>query len=73
MQAKLIAVGSETACILPKEVLERLHAKEGDTLVLSETKDGIVLSVADEEYRKQMAIAEDVMRRYHNTLRELAK
>ena len=73
MQAKLITVGSETACILPNEVLERLHAKEGDTLVVTETKDGIMLSPVDEEYRKQMAIAEDVMRRYHNTLRELAK
>jgi putative addiction module antidote len=73
MQAKLIAVGSETACILPKEVLERLHAKEGDTLVVTETTDGVMLSPADEEYRKQMAIAEDIMRRYSNTLRELAK
>ena len=73
MEAKLIAIGSETACILPKEVLERLHAKEGDTLVLTETTGGVMLSPADEEYRKQMALAEDIMRRYDNTLRELAK
>jgi putative addiction module antidote len=73
MQAKLISVGSETACILPKEVLERLHAKEGDTLEVTETKDGVVLSAADEEFRKKMAIVDDIMRRYDNTLRELAK
>ena len=73
MQAKLITVGSETACILPKEALERLHAKEGDALVVTETAEGIMLSPADEEYKKQMAIAEDIMRRYSNTLRELAK
>jgi putative addiction module antidote len=73
MQAKLITVGTETACILPKEVLERLHAKDGDTLLMTETADGIMLSPADDEYRKQMALADDIMRRYHNTLRELAK
>jgi putative addiction module antidote len=73
MQAKLITVGSETACILPKEALERLHAKEGDTLVVTETPDGIMLSPDDKEYRKQMAIAEDIMHRYRNTLHDLAK
>lgn len=73
MQAKLIKVGTETACILPTEVLERLHAKEGDTLVLTETAEGVILSAADEEYRKQMALAEDIMHRYRDTLRELAK
>ena len=73
MEAKLISVGSETACILPKEVLERLHAKEGDTLVVTETTEGVILSRADEEYRKQMALAEDIMHRYRDTLRELAK
>jgi putative addiction module antidote len=73
MQAKLIAVGSETACILPREILEPLHAKEGDTLLVTETNDGIMLSPADEEFRRQMALAEDVMHRYRNTLRELSK
>jgi len=73
MQVKLISVGSETACILPKEVLERLHAKEGDTLEVTETANGVILSPADEEYRKQMELAGDIMRRYRNTLHELAK
>jgi putative addiction module antidote len=73
MQAKLINVGSETACILPKEVLDRLHAKEGDTLLVTETADGVMLSPADEEYRRQIALAADINRRYRNTFRELAK
>jgi putative addiction module antidote len=73
MQAKLITVGADTACILPKEILERLHAKEGDTLVVTETTDGVMLSPVDEEFRKQMALAEDIMQRYRNTLRELSK
>jgi putative addiction module antidote len=73
LQAKVITVGSETALLLPKEALERLHAKEGDTLLLTETKAGWMLTPDDAEFRKQMAIAEDIMRRYQNTLRELAK
>jgi len=72
MQAKLINVGSETACILPKEVLERLHVKEGDTLEVTETADGVVLT-ADEQFNKKMELVDDSMRRYDNTLRELAK
>ena len=73
LQAKLVSVGSETVCVLPKELLERLHAQSGDTLLLTETQQGWLLTPAGEEYRKQMAIAEDIMRRYQNTLRELAK
>ena len=53
--------------------IAKLHAKEGDTLVVTETAEGVVLSPADEEHRKQMELAEDIMRRYRNTLRELAK
>ena len=71
--ARVISVGSETACILPKSVLEKLHAKEGDTLVVTETDGGFLLTAADEEFNKKMALAEDIMRRYDNTLRELAK
>ena len=73
MEAKVITVGSETALLLPKEALDRLHVKEGDTLVATETNEGIVLSAADEKFRKKMAMVEDIMRRYDNTLRELAK
>ncbi len=73
LQAKLITVGAEIACVLPREVVEKLHAKDGDTLMLTETNGSIVLTPGDEEFRKKMAIAEDVMRRYDNTLRELAK
>ena len=33
----------------------------------------IVLTSADDEFGKKMALAEDIMRRYDHTLRELAK
>ena len=73
LQAKVVSIGSEIACILPKEALERLGAKAGDTLLVTETDQGIALVSADEEFKKKMAIAEDVMRRYDRTLNELAK
>jgi putative addiction module antidote len=73
LEAKLIKVGSEIGFILPEEALKRLRAKEGDTVLLTETQQGWMLTPDDEEFRRQMAIAEDIMRRYHNTLRELAK
>jgi putative addiction module antidote len=73
LEAKIITVGSQIACVLPREAVERLGAKDGDTVLVTETSEGIALASADEEFRKKMAIAEDVMRRYDNTLRELAK
>jgi putative addiction module antidote len=73
LEAKIISVGAEKALVLPQEALDRLQAKEGDTVLLIETKDGILVRAVDEEYKKTMAMVEDIMRRYDNTLRELAK
>jgi putative addiction module antidote len=73
LEAKVVTTESEATLVLPKEALERLRAKNGDILLLTETQQGWILSPATDEFKKQMAMAEDIMRRYHNTLRELAK
>lgn len=60
--------------MLPKDALARLNAVEGDTLVLTGTTDGGVRVTPDKNnFADQMAVAETVIRRYRNTLRELAK
>jgi len=50
-----------------------LKLKKGDALYLTETKEGYLLTPFNPEFETQMQHAEDVMSRYRNTLKELAK
>ena len=74
LELKLRKVGNSLAVILPKEALARLHAGDGDSLFITEAPEGSFrLTSADPNFGRQMQAAEKVMRRYRNTLRELAK
>jgi putative addiction module antidote len=73
MKLKLVTVGSSTGVILPKEVLARLKIEKGDYIGLSETTSGYEISPYDPDFEKAMDASRDVMRRYRNALRELAK
>jgi putative addiction module antidote len=70
---KLVKIGNSTGVILPKDVLDRLNLAAGDQLTCTQTPDGIALSSRGDEFDSQMAAARDVMKRYRNALRELAK
>lgn len=73
-ELKLRKIGNSVGVVLPKEVLSYLKVEEGDTVCLSESPDGSLrVSPASAEFSRQMEAAEDVLRRYRNTLRELAK
>ncbi|MBI5504525.1 MAG: AbrB/MazE/SpoVT family DNA-binding domain-containing protein [Deltaproteobacteria bacterium] len=73
-ELKLRKVGNSVGVVLPKEVLSYLKVEEGDTVCVSEAPDGSLrVSPASAEFTRQMEVAEDVIRRYRNTLRELAK
>ena len=71
---KLIPIGNSTGVILPKELLARLRADQGDMVYVSEAPDGSVrLSASDPEFERQMGLAEKIMRRDRDILRVLAK
>jgi putative addiction module antidote len=70
---KARAVGNSTGLTLPKEVTDRLRITNGDTVYLTESPDGYRLTPYSPEFAKQMDIAESIMRRYKNSLRQLAK
>jgi putative addiction module antidote len=72
-QIKVTQIGNSLGVVLPKEVVERLGIARGQMLSLSETANGIELSPFDPEFDEQMRIAEEIMDRYRDTLRELAK
>ena len=66
-------IGTSTGLILPKAELDRLHVAEGDVLYLIETPNGLELTPYDPEFEAQLESAQKVMKKYRNTLRELAK
>lgn len=70
---KVTTVGNSVGVILPKEILERLRVKKGDSLYVIETKNGIELTSYDPEFAKQVEVAERVMREDRDALKKLAQ
>jgi putative addiction module antidote len=74
VELKVRKFGNSLGVVLPKEVIDRLHASDGERLFLVEAPDGgYRLTPYDPEFERQMQIAEEGMARYRNTLRALAK
>jgi putative addiction module antidote len=74
LELKLRKIGNSVGVILPKEALVHLNADEGDAVTLTEGADGrLLLSSQKAGVSEQMRVAQDIMQRYRNTLRELAK
>jgi len=74
LDLKLRKIGNSLGLVLPKEALAHLRVREGDTVTVSEAADGSLrLSPTSTAVALQMTAAQDVMKRYRNTLRELAK
>jgi len=74
VELKVRRFGNSLGVVLPKEVVQRLKAGDGEPLFLIESGDGEYrLTPYDPEFEKKMAKAEEVISRYRNTLHILAK
>ena len=73
IELKARTIGNSTGFTLPKEVVDRLKIKSGDTVYLTESPDGYRITSYNPEFARQMKVAESVMWRYKDALRELAK
>ena len=74
LELKLRKIGNSIGVVLPKQALAHLKVSEGDTVCVTEATDGSLrMSPAKAEFTRQMKVAEGIVRRYRNTLRELAK
>ena len=73
LKLKLTTIGSSVGVILPKEALLRLKVEKGDSIFLTEEKDGFRVTPFDPEFETAMESARKVMKRRRNALRELAK
>ena len=71
---KVRKVGNSLGIVLPKETLQRLNIVEGETLYLTESfENGYRMTPYNENFSKQIAIAEEIMREDRDLLKELAK
>ena len=74
VEVKVRKFGNSLGVVLPKDVINRLQAKDGERLFLVEAPDGSYrLTPYDPGFEKKMTKAEDIISRYRNTLHVLAK
>jgi len=74
IETKVRRIGNSLGIVLPKEALQRLRVEEGATLYLTEApNDSLSITPDRPGFKEKMEIAESLMQRYRNALRELAK
>jgi len=74
LKVKITPVGNSMGILLPKEALSKLNVAKGDTLYLVEGPDGgYTITPYEQDFEEQMDAADSLMKRYRNTLRQLAK
>ena len=74
IELKVCRIGNSLGVVLPKEVIARLNSAEGAALYLAEAPDGGYRLVPhDPAFAEKMAKAEDIMRRYRDTLHVLSR
>ena len=71
--AKILTIGSSVGVVLTKDILTRLKVQKGDTLYISDTRDGIELTPYDPEFAEEMEAGRKVMRKHRDVLRKLAR
>ena len=74
VELKVRKFGNSLGVVLPKSVIDRLHARDGEALFLIEAPDGSYrLTPYDPTFEQKMEKAEDIISRYRNTLHVLAQ
>lgn len=72
-KAKLTTIGNSTGIILPREALGKLKVHKGDYVYFVETTNGYEVVSYDEQFVKQMMLAQKIMREDRNVLKALAE
>ena len=70
--AKLRKIGNSTGVTLPKEVLDKLGLKEGDTLNIVLTSKGIELTPSNPNFELALQAYKEGKSMYRNAMRQLA-
>jgi len=70
---KLTQVGNSLGAIFPKDLLAKLNLEKGDEIYLTESPDGLRITLHNPEFEEQMNAARDIMKKRRAVLHELAK
>jgi putative addiction module antidote len=70
---KLTSVGTSTGAVFPKEMLSEMKLQKGDRLFATKTSDGYLLTPYDPEVEEEIRIGREIMKKYRETFRALAK
>jgi putative addiction module antidote len=70
---KISRVGNSLAITLPQEALEKLKVQEGDSVFVTETPTGIIITASNPDFEKAMEAYRKVSTKYRNALHELGK
>ena len=72
MDTKLRRVGNSLGVTLPKEVLDKFGLKEGDSINIILTTEGIQLTPYDPNFEAVMEAYKEGKAKYRNAMRKLA-
>lgn len=64
MKVIIRKIGNSEGIIIPKEILDRLGLKAGDSLALSESQNGLLMKPMDDDFARQVEHAERFMDKY---------
>lgn len=70
---KVRKIGNSSGVTIPKEALARLRVSDGDTLLLTESPDGFIVTPYEQDFADSLEAFERTRRKYRNALRELAE
>jgi antitoxin component of MazEF toxin-antitoxin module len=73
IETKVRALGDELAIVLPKEILAQLKLAENQKVLLVATENGYIITVQDEQTEEALEVAQNILNRYENAFKELAK
>lgn len=73
MEAKIRKIGNSSGIILPKEVMEELHLKNGDVLTIERKGTSLELRSEDPEFQEWAEAYRSANLEYKDVLKELAK
>ncbi len=70
---KLTQIGNSVGVVLPREALARLKLSKGESVFLTETPQGYVLTPYDPALEEQIQAGRQFMREFRDTFHQLAK
>ena len=70
---KIRRIGNSSGVTIPKEALAQLRVEDGDTILLTESPDGFLVTPYDKDFADSLEAFERTRRKYRNALRNLAE